>query len=45
MAIRISGMNSGLDTDSIVQALVMDVKSKKVKLPKQLDFIFFSKKY
>lgn len=35
MAIRISGMNSGLDTDSIVQALVMDVKSKKESYEKK----------
>ena len=35
MAIRISGMNSGLDTDSIVQALVMDVKTKKESYEKK----------
>lgn len=29
MAIRLSGINSGLDTDSIVQALVMNIKEKK----------------
>lgn len=28
-AIRVSGMNSGLDTDSIVSALVQDTKTKK----------------
>lgn len=35
MAIRISGLNSGLDTDSIVQALVSDVKSKKESYEKE----------
>ena len=35
MAIRISGMNSGLDTDSVVQALVMDVKTKKESYEKK----------
>lgn len=35
MAIRLSGMNSGLDTDSIVQALVADVKTKKESYEKK----------
>lgn len=35
MAIRVSGINSGLDTDSIVQALVMDVKTKKESYEKK----------
>lgn len=35
MPIRISGMNSGLDTDSIVQALVSNVKTKKESYQKK----------
>ena len=31
MAIRLSGMNSGLDTDSIVKALVSGYTTKKEK--------------
>lgn len=34
MAIRLSGMNSGLDTDAIVQALVSSYSVKKTKLEK-----------
>lgn len=34
MAIRLSGMNSGLDTDSIVKALVSGYTTKKEKYEK-----------
>ena len=35
MAIRLSGMNSGLDTDSIVKALVSGYTTKKEKYEKE----------
>ena len=34
MPIRLTGMNSGLDTDAIVTALVSNVKTKKEKYEK-----------
>lgn len=34
MAIRLSGMNSGLDTDAIVKALVSGYTTKKEKYEK-----------
>ena len=35
MAIRISGLNSGLDTDSIVQELVSAYRTKQEKYTKE----------
>lgn len=35
MAIRLSGINSGLDTDSIVQAMVSNIKEKKQSYEKK----------
>ena len=34
MPIRLTGMNSGLDTESIITALVSNVKTKKEKYEK-----------
>ncbi len=40
MAIRISGLTSGLDTDSIVQELVSAYSTKKENIEKEADKAF-----